>query len=79
MESNERITKLLSKLEEYWQARPYLRLAQIISNAWRTHPDYRKNPEPDIQDVFYFTDAKFLEGLELLTKDEPKDQGSTQG
>lgn len=70
---------VLSLLGAYWDKYPQLRLAQIVSNAWHIHPDYKKNPEPDIQDIFYLSDDKFLEGLELLTKDESKDQGSTQG
>jgi len=70
---------VLVLLGRYWHKHPELRLAQIVSNAWRIHPEYRQNPEPDIQDIFYLSDSKFLEGLELLTKDEPEDQGSTQG
>lgn len=68
----------LTKLEEYWSKRPYLRLAQIVSNAWQIHPDYRRNPEPDISDIFYLTNEKFVEGLKLLEENESKDQGPTQ-
>ena len=70
---------VLYLLEKYWTKHPYLRLAQIVSNAWHVHPDYKKNPEPDIQDVFYLTDIKFLEGLKLLIENESKDQGSSEG
>jgi hypothetical protein len=73
------IAKLLDTLSEYWYARPHLRLSQIVSNAWHIHPDYRKNPEPDIQDVYYFTDEKFLEGLDALEKNESKGSRPTEG
>jgi hypothetical protein len=68
----------LTKLEEYWSKRPYLRLAQIVSNAWQIHPDYRRNPEPEISDIFYLTNEKFVEGLKLLEENESKDKGTTQ-
>lgn len=61
-----------------WQKHPYLRLCQIVSNAWHKHPDYRRNPEPDIQDIYYFTDTKLLEGLELLMQNESKGSRPTQ-
>ena len=70
---------VLQLLSEYWHKNPHLRLAQIVSNAWTAHPKYRRNPEPDIQDIYYLSDDLFLEGVALLAKDEPKDQGSTQG
>jgi hypothetical protein len=73
------IAQLLDTLGEYWYKRPELRLAQIVSNAWHIHPDYRKNPEPEIQDVFYFTDSKFLEGLEALVKNESKGSRPAKG
>jgi hypothetical protein len=72
------IAKLLDTLSEYWYANPDLRLAQIVSNAWHIHPDYKKNPEPEIQDVFYFTDSKFLEGLAALEKNESKGSRPTE-
>ena len=80
MSSNreDNIRELLNKLQTYWTERPYLRLAQIVSNSWYKHPDYKKNPEPDIQDVHYFTDKKFLEGLELLIADESKSTGAIE-
>jgi hypothetical protein len=74
----EYIATLLDKLNVYWYNRPELRLAQIVSNAWRIHPDYKRNPEPDINDVYYFTDAKFLESLELLEKNESKGSRVTE-
>lgn len=78
-ELNESRDWTLYKLEEYWRNRPYLRLGQIISNAWQVHPDYKRNPEPEISDIFYFTNQKFIEGLRLLEENESKDQGSAQG
>ena len=73
------VDRVLAKLREYWVERPYLRLAQIVSNAWQIHPDYKRNPEPEINDVFYFTNNKFIEGLELLKENESKDQRSSEG
>ena len=73
------IAKLLDTLSEYWFEHPELRLAQIVSNAWQIHPDYRRNPEPEIRDVFYFTDEKFMEGLELLEDNESKGSRPTEG
>jgi hypothetical protein len=81
MENDKRqlyIAQLLDTLGEYWYARPHLRLAQIVSNAWQMHTDYKKNPEPDIQDVFYFTDSKLFEGIELLRQNESKGSRPTQ-
>jgi hypothetical protein len=72
------IARLTHTLYTYWSVRPHLRLAQIVSNAWRIHPDYKKNPEPEIQDVYYFTDKKFLEGLKLLQENESKDSRTSQ-
>lgn len=73
------MAETIHNLAAYWEEHPYLRLCQIVSNAWQSHPDYKRNPEPDIQDIFYFSDNKFLEGLEILKRaDESKDQGPTQ-
>ena len=72
------IAEVLHKLAVYWEKRPELRLCQIVSNAWQIHPDYKRNPEPEINDIFYFTDSKFLSGLELLSDNESKDKGPTQ-
>jgi hypothetical protein len=72
------IAEVIHNLTDYWEKHPYLRLCQIVTNAWHIHPDYKRNPEPDIQDIFYFTDSKFLDGLRLLDEDEPKYQGPTQ-
>ena len=66
----EAIDQTVEELRKYWRARPYSRLAQIVSNAWQMHPDYKRDPEPDIRDIYYFTDAKFLEGLQLLIDNE---------
>jgi hypothetical protein len=73
------VDRVLAKLRDYWIERPYLRLAQIVSNAWQIHPDYKRNPEPEINDVFYFANNKLIEGLELLKENESKDQRSSEG
>ena len=75
--SNQEI--VIQALLEYWKDRPYLRLGQIVSNAFRAHPSYKRNPEPEIQDVFYMPDKHFLEGLDLLAKmcNESKDSKAT--
>jgi hypothetical protein len=78
MEALYRVDDVLQTLKEYWMAHPYLRLAQIVSNAWRVHPDYKRNPEPDINDVFYLEDSKFLEGLKLLQENESEDKRTTE-
>lgn len=73
------IAEITSYFSRYWEMHPELRFCQIVSNAWQSHPDYKRDPEPDIQDIFYFTDKKFIEGLNILSKsDESKDQGPTQ-
>ena len=76
-EANQETT--IKALLDYWSVRPYLRLGQIVSNAFRVHPDYKRNPEPEIQDIFYMSDKHFLEGLELLSKmcNESKDSKAT--
>lgn len=53
-------------MRTYWEIYPELRLGQIVSNAFRVHPSYKRNPEPEIQDIFYMSNTHFLEGLELL-------------
>ena len=60
------IHNIINELKDYWTARPYLRLGQIVSNAWQVHPSYRANPEPEISDIFYLNDARFVEGLNIL-------------
>lgn len=70
--------QVVSTLLEYWNSRPYLRLGQIVSNAFRIHPNYKKNPEPEIQDVFYMSDVSFLEGIDRLKNNESKNPGSTE-
>jgi len=71
--------QVLQALQTYWETRPELRFGQIVSNAFRVHPSYRRNPEPEIQDVFYMSNTHFLEGLELLSKmcNESKDSKAT--
>ena len=78
MDQTENVEAVLNALKSYWSARPYLRLAQIVSNAWCIHPTYKKNPEPGIEDVFYFQDKHFLESLELLAKNESKGTNTTE-
>lgn len=78
MNKNPTKLELLYKLMRYWEERPYLRLCQIVSNAFRVHPSYKRNPEPDINDIYYMEDYKFFEGLELLEKNESKSKGTTQ-
>jgi hypothetical protein len=69
----EYVESTLADLREYWLARPHLRLGQIVSNSWRIHPDYKRNPEPEINDIYYLTDGKFREGLLELIENESKD------
>ena len=64
------ISATLDALSRYWRARPYLRLCQIVSNAWHTLPEYRRNPEPEINDIYYLGDDRFVEGLDNLQKQE---------
>ena len=59
--------QVFQELCEYWEKRPELRLGQIVSNAFRVHPNYKRNPEPEIQDVFYMSNKHFLEGLKILS------------
>ena len=65
-------------LMRYWEDRPHLRLCQIVSNAFRIHPKYRRNPEPEINDIFYMEDHEFLEALELLKQNESQSKRTTQ-
>jgi len=74
----ENVEHTMAALREYWVERPYLRLGQILSNAWRVHPDYKRNPEPEINDIYYLTDGKFREGLLELIEDESKSSRSAK-
>jgi hypothetical protein len=67
----------MNVLSTYWVNNPHLRLGQILSNAWRIHPNYKNNPEPEINDIFYLADAKFLEGLKIL--EELKNTNESKG
>jgi hypothetical protein len=58
--------ELLQQLLHYWENNPHLRLGQIVVNAWRVLPQYQKNPEPEISDLFYIENDKLLEGLKQL-------------
>jgi hypothetical protein len=77
-ENIKKVEQTIAALREYWIARPYLRLGQIVSNAWRISPEYKRNPEPEINDVFYFTDRKFQESLLALIENESKGSRPTQ-
>lgn len=78
IEHHKRIYETLLALDRYWYKHPQLRLAQIVSNAWTMLPEYRKNPEPEIQDIFYMTDSRFLEGLKMLEENERASQKPAQ-
>ena len=73
-----RVKHTLEGLNTYWLQRPYLRLGQIVSNSWHSLPEYKQNPEPEIQDVFYMSDEKFLTGLQKLEDNERKSKESSQ-
>lgn len=60
------MSEMYKELEKYWKDRPYLRLGQIVVNAFRTLSEYKKNPEPEISDIFYIPDSKLIEGLRNL-------------
>jgi hypothetical protein len=59
----ERVIHTIGFLTSYWLQRPYLRLGQLVSNAWHTLPEYTKNPEPEIADIYYLPDDRLVEGL----------------
>jgi hypothetical protein len=61
-----RVKSTLEILQEYWLQRPYLRLGQIVSNAWRVLPEYSRNPEPEINDIYYLPDNRITDGLSQL-------------
>ena len=62
MRNPERISRILQKLQIYWEKNPDLRLGQIVVNA--------KSAKRCMIDVFYMEDEAFEEGLEELTKSE---------
>lgn len=68
--NTDHISGTLDALSRYWRARPHLRLCQIVSNAWHTLPEYKRNPEPEINDIYYLPDNRFVEGLDNLQKQE---------
>lgn len=65
-----RVKETLDALSTYWLQRPYLRLGQLVSNAFYILPEYTKNPEPEIADVFFLPDSRLLEGLSKLVENE---------
>jgi hypothetical protein len=66
----ERVKEALIVLQAYWLERPYLRLGQLVMNAFHVLPEYTKNPEPETADVFYLPDNRLLEGLSKLVEQE---------
>jgi hypothetical protein len=60
---NNKVDETLKTLEEYWRERPYLRLGQIVYNAWKVQSRAES-------DVFYMSDDTFLKGLQLLGENE---------
>jgi hypothetical protein len=74
-----RVKAMLESLSSYWMQRPYLRLGQIVSNAWRILPEYKSNPEPELSDIYYLNDDRLQEGLVKLEsmESEPKSKRPT--
>lgn len=66
----ERVTEMLIVLRAYWLERPYLRLGQLVMNAFYVLPEYTKNPEPETADVFFLPDNRLMEGLSKLVEGE---------
>lgn len=60
--------RVMLSLYEYWSNHKYLRLCQIISNAYRTLPESKPKSEDTINDIFYLPDERLLVGLENLRK-----------
>lgn len=60
---NNKVDETLKALAEYWKERPYLRLGQIVYNAWKVQSRSES-------DVFYMSDDTFLKGLQLLGENE---------
>ena len=60
---NNKVDETLKALEEYWRERPYLRLGQIVYNAWKIQHKAES-------DVFYMSDDTFIKGLQLLGENE---------
>lgn len=57
------VEETLKALEAYWRERPYLRLGQIVYNAWKVQCRAES-------DVFYMSDNTFVKGLQLLSENE---------
>lgn len=58
----------LDVLGKYWREHPFLRLGQIISNAWTLCDAFKRSPEPEIFDLFYVENAQLLEAIAQLEK-----------
>ena len=66
-----RVESTLAELRDYWLQRPYLRLGQIVSNAYRALPEHASAPASDvIRDVYYLADDRILAGLNNLKASE---------
>jgi len=63
MNDETNIKATLAILEAYWKERPYLRLGQIVYNAWRMQSRAES-------DVFYMSDNTFVKGLQMLSENE---------
>jgi hypothetical protein len=66
----ERVKITLRALNDYWLQRPFLRLGQLVANAFYVLPEYTKNPEPEIADIFFLPDQRLVEGLSKLIEGE---------
>ena len=69
--------ELLYTLMRYWEKNPYLRFCQIASNAFRIHPNYKRNLEPDINDIYYMSDKDFVYALGLLEESSKSKRSDT--
>jgi hypothetical protein len=75
------VRKSLKILEDYWIQHPYLRLGQIIVNAFSRTESYKRNPEPDLDDLFYVSDELLLAVIShaIDLKNESKSSSTTEG
>ena len=61
MKNNNSVDETIKVLADFWTKFPYLRLGQIVANAWTVHS---KN-KPTI-DLYYLKDSDFVEALNRL-------------
>jgi len=71
-EQAEEVEVMLYKLGKYWKARPWLRLGQIMSNAWGLCDAYKQSPEPEVSDLYYIENDKLVAAIDQLEKQEGK-------